>query len=79
MAWTKWSRMWLVVMSVAIVPGIADAEDMPPRTQAVLSTLGKKGDFKDGVLKVNIPRSDLQVTIGSGRRRRRSGSAGGSR
>jgi hypothetical protein len=28
-----------------------------------LSTLGKTGDFKDGVLKVNIPRGDLSVTI----------------
>jgi protein-tyrosine-phosphatase len=30
----------------------------------VLTALGKKGDFKDGVLKVNIPRSDLPVAIG---------------
>jgi protein-tyrosine-phosphatase len=29
-----------------------------------MSALGKKGDFKDGVLKVNIPRGDLTVTIG---------------
>ena len=33
-------------------------------TQAVLTTLGKTGDFKHGVLKVNIPRRDLRVTIG---------------
>ena len=30
----------------------------------MLTALGKTGDFKDGVLKVNIPRSDLKVTIG---------------
>ena len=30
----------------------------------MLASLNKKGDFKDGVLKVNIPRSDLHVTIG---------------
>jgi len=30
----------------------------------VLTTLGKRGDFKDGVLKVNVPRNDLRVTIG---------------
>jgi hypothetical protein len=30
----------------------------------VLTSLGRTGDFKDGVLKVNIPRSDLKVTIG---------------
>ena len=37
---------------------------MPADYQAVLTSLNKKGDFKDGVLKVNIPRADLQVTIG---------------
>ena len=50
----------------------------PPDYQAVLTSLGRAGDFKDGVLKVNIPRSDLKVVIGAAiRRRRRSGSAGG--
>jgi hypothetical protein len=29
----------------------------------VLKTLGKQGDFKDNVLKINIPRGDLKVTI----------------
>lgn len=41
----------------------ATAQDMPPEYKTVLSTLGKTGDFKDGVLKVNIPRGDLRVTI----------------
>src|SRR4051812_5812358 len=36
----------------------------PPDYQAVMTTLGRSGDFKDGVLKVNIPRSDIKVTIG---------------
>jgi hypothetical protein len=36
----------------------------PADYQSVLTTLGRTGDFKDGVLKVNIPRSDLKVTIG---------------
>jgi hypothetical protein len=36
---------------------------MPAEYKAALSTLGKTGDFKDGVLKVNIPRNDLRVTI----------------
>jgi len=40
------------------------AQDMPAEYQAVLSSLNKKGDLKDGVLKVNIPRADLHVTIG---------------
>jgi hypothetical protein len=36
---------------------------MPPDYQLVLDTLGKKGDYKDHVLKVNIPRNDLHVTV----------------
>lgn len=36
---------------------------VPANYQAVLTTLGKSGDFKDGVLKVNIPRGDVSVTI----------------
>jgi hypothetical protein len=36
---------------------------MPADYDAVLKTLGKQGDFKANVLKINIPRSDLKVTI----------------
>jgi hypothetical protein len=42
----------------------AMAQDIPAEYQTVLKTLGKTGDFGSGVLKVNIPRSDLRVTIG---------------
>src|SRR5262245_14644118 len=38
-------------------------QTMPADYQAVLTTLGRTGDFKDSVLKVNIPRADLRVTI----------------
>lgn len=41
----------------------ARAQEVPADYQSVLTTLGRTGDFKDGVLKVNIPRGDLQVTI----------------
>ena len=41
----------------------AGAQDVPAEYKSVLTTLGKTGDFKDGVLKVNIPRNDLKVTI----------------
>lgn len=44
-------------------PPVAVAQEIPGDYKAVLSTLGKGGDFKDGVLKVNIPRNDLRVTI----------------
>jgi hypothetical protein len=36
---------------------------MPADYDGVLKTLGKQGDFKDNVLKINIPRNDLKVTI----------------
>jgi hypothetical protein len=36
---------------------------MPADYDAVLKTLGKQGDYKSNVLKVNIPRNDLKVTI----------------
>src|ERR1044071_8563698 len=35
----------------------------PAEYQNVLTTLGKQGDFKDNVLKVNIPRNDLKVVV----------------
>lgn len=44
-------------------PAIAAAQAMPADYQAVLTALGKTGDFKENVLKVNIPRNDLRVTI----------------
>jgi hypothetical protein len=55
----------LVVASTVLAPARAGAQDMPAEYKSVLTTLGKGGDFKDGVLKVNIPRSDLKVTIGA--------------
>jgi hypothetical protein len=39
------------------------AQDLPAEYQQVLSTLGKSGDYKANVLKVNIPRNDLAVTV----------------
>jgi hypothetical protein len=47
--------------ATVVVP--ARAQDTPGDYQAVLTTLARTGDFKDGVLKVNIPRADLKVTI----------------
>jgi hypothetical protein len=63
MAAMKWSRAWVAALLVAASAGGAAAQDMPADYQAVLSTLGKNGDFKDGVLKVNVPRNDLRVTV----------------
>src|SRR5882672_8521180 len=41
----------------------ARAQDIPGEYQQVLTALGKQGDFKANVLKVNIPRNDLSVTV----------------
>ena len=51
-----------LVLLFSSVPARAQ-QAMPPEYATVLSALGKSGDFKDGVLKVNIPRTDLSVTI----------------
>jgi hypothetical protein len=53
-----------VLASAVLAPVRSDAQDMSLEYKSVLTTLGKTGDFKDGVLKVNIPRNDLRVTIG---------------
>jgi Domain of Unknown Function (DUF1259) len=39
------------------------AQEMPGDYQEVLKSLDRKGDFKAGVLKVNILRNDLKMTI----------------
>lgn len=44
-------------------PSLASGQDVPAEYQQVLTTLGKQGDFKDKVLKVNIPRNDVKVTV----------------
>jgi Domain of Unknown Function (DUF1259) len=60
-----------ILAAILLIPAVAIAQAPAPAAtptpadyQAVLTTLGRTGDFKDGVLKVNIPRSDLKVTIG---------------
>jgi hypothetical protein len=47
----------------ALTVGFARAQEMPRDYAAVLSTLDKKGDYKGNVLRVNVPRNDLAVTI----------------
>src|SRR5947208_9424940 len=41
----------------------ATAQEMPTEYQEVLKILGKQGDFKANVLKINIPRKDLNVVV----------------
>jgi hypothetical protein len=43
--------------------GVTHAQDVPSDYQQVLKVVGKSGDYKANVLKVNIPRNDLHVSI----------------
>jgi len=42
---------------------VAAAQDIPAEYQQVLTALGKQGDYKANVLKVNFPRNDVSVTV----------------
>ena len=54
----------IVVIALLLATAqLASAQDMPADYKAVMDALGRPGDFKDGVLKVNIPRSDLKVMV----------------
>jgi len=57
-------RRYLSIAILLLAPAAAFAQAaMPADYQAVLTALGKQGDFKDNVLRVNVPRNDLHVTI----------------
>jgi len=51
------------LFSLTSFASLALAQEMPAPYKQVLDTLGKTGDFKDNVLKVNIPRNDLSITV----------------
>jgi hypothetical protein len=53
----------VLVMALVAPSGRVLAQEMPAEYQAVLTALNKKGDYKANVLKVNIPRGDLKVTV----------------
>ena len=53
----------LILTVLLTWPAVAMAQDMPADYSSVLKSLGRQGDFKDDVLKVNIPRNDLKVVV----------------
>ncbi len=58
------TRTGLVLLcGVLAAAPMAHAQDVPADYQQVLTYLGRTGDFKANVLKVNIPRNDLSVTV----------------
>ena len=57
-------RLGAIALAVAAISTFpASGQQMPAEYDQAMKTLGKQGDFKDNVLKVNIPRNDLNVTI----------------
>src|SRR5213596_2369435 len=48
---------------IAVVTQAAKAQETPSDYQEVLKIVGKTGDYKSNVLKINIPRNDLHVKV----------------
>jgi hypothetical protein len=59
----KRNTLTLSLIAVVLCAAAAAAQDTPAEYQQVLTALGKTGDFKDNVLKVNLPRNDVKVTV----------------
>ena len=53
----------MAIAALLIVASTASAQEAPPQYKRMLATLAKSGDYKDNVFKINIPRTDLRVTI----------------
>ena len=54
----------LMLVPLLVLPAIpAWPQEVPTEYAGVLQSLGRKGDYKDAVLKVNIPRDDLKVVV----------------
>jgi len=56
-------KHWGLIGTALASAAVVTAQSMPADYDAVLKALGKQGDYKGNVLKVNIPRNDLKVTI----------------
>ncbi len=57
------SSLLATALCAAAVAAKGRAQEIPTEYQDVLKTLGKQGDFKANVLKINIPRKDLNVVV----------------
>src|SRR5215469_7422488 len=53
----------MFVICIAAFAEISVAQEVPSEYQQVMKIVGKQGDYKANVLKVNIPRSDLHMQI----------------
>src|SRR6267142_4315867 len=53
----------VLITTLLMFAPCVSAQDMPADYAGVLKTLNRQGDYKDNVLKVNIPRNDLKVVV----------------
>lgn len=53
----------LLACGLALPVPLVFAQEVPAPYKDVLTTLGRQGDFKANVLKVNIPRNDLKISV----------------
>jgi hypothetical protein len=52
-----------IILSVSILTQVTAAQEIPVDYQQVLKIVGKSGDYKSNVMKVNIPRNDLHMKV----------------
>ena len=60
---TKLGIKILVVLSLGLITRPGYSQETPSDYQEVLKIVGKTGDYKSNVLKVNIPRNDLHMNV----------------
>src|SRR5215467_13201876 len=53
----------MFVICIAVFSQISVAQEVPSDYQQVMKVVGKQGDYKSNVLKVNIPRNDLHMSV----------------
>jgi len=56
-------RGWFLLALASAMVWVTYGQQIPAEYDQAMKTLGKQGDFKDSVLKINIPRNDLKVAI----------------
>src|SRR5436190_22002088 len=56
-------KAFAVIVAGAALAATGGEQTMPADYDGVLKALGRQGDYKTNVLKINIPRNDLKVSI----------------
>jgi hypothetical protein len=59
--WRGGILLW--TLGISALTQITAAQEIPADYQQVLKIVGKSGDYKSNVLKVNIPRNDLHMKV----------------